>query len=397
MNIVDFIAVVIVLVTIYLGARSGFVAQALALAGFAIGILIVIAVAPFLAQPLANVDAPLRGLIALGAMAFVVLIAQAGGSAVGVSIRRRMGRTLFGGVDNAAGALFGMLRGIFLVWLAGGLIALAPVPRLQAEARQSLLLRALETRLPSPIVLAAELGRLIEAAGLPTDVFVGTPPSPAPPIDGPSEREANEIAEPALASTLRVEATACGRFYTGTGFAVRPNHLITNAHVVAGSDRVWVSVDGSLDRHAATVVHYDPKLDAAVVYAPGVVLTPLTLAADVPERGQPAAAVGFPGGGAQQVKPAAISRTIEALGRDIYGQRMVERVVIEMRADVRPGDSGGPLVLGNGSVGGVTFSESRDNTEIGYALTPTAVAESVGSALSSTTGVSTEGCLPSPP
>ena len=397
MNLVDVAAILLILITIYLGVRSGFVAQALALAGFVAGVVVVVLLAPLVAGPLAAVEPPLRGLLALGAMALVVLLAQAAGSAIGVAIRRRMGRGLLGGVDKGAGGAFGLVRGIFLVWLAGGLIGLAPIAGLQAEARQSLFLRVLDTRLPSPIVMAAELGRLIEEAGLPTDVFVGVPPPPATPIDGPSQQAANAIAGTARQSTLRIEATACGRFYTGTGFAVTDNHLVTNAHVVAGSDRVWVSVDGSLDRHAATVVSFDPDLDAALVYAPGVDLRPLELAEAVPDRGALAAAIGFPGGGRQVVIPAAVNRTLDALGRDIYGRRTIARTVIEMRADVRPGDSGGPLLLEDGTVGGVTFSESREDPTIGYALTATAVADAVASALSSTTPVSTQSCLPTAP
>ena len=394
MNFVDVIALVMVLVTIYLGARSGLVAQALALLGFAVGALIVFAIAPYAAGPLEDMDQPLRGLIALGGMATIVLIAQAAGSAVGVAIRRRMGRGLLGGIDNGAGALFGMVRGIFLVWLAGGLIALAPLPFIQTEARQSLVLRVMDTQLPSPVVLAAQLGRVIEAAGLPTDVFVGVPAEPAQPIDGPSQQAAERIAEPARASTVRVEAVACGRFFTGTAFAVGRDHFVTNAHVVAGAERVWIAFDRALDRHPGTVVLFDPELDAALIYAPGVSVAPLTLAGGVPDRGVPAAAIGYPGGGSEQVIPAAINRSIEALGRDIYGSRSVARQVIEMTADVRPGDSGGPVVLADGSVGGVTFSESRDDPLIGYALSPTAVADAVEPVLDSTAEVATQSCLP---
>jgi S1-C subfamily serine protease len=141
---------------------------------------------------------------------------------------------------------------------------------------------------------------------------------------------------------------------------------------------------------------FDPELDAALIYAPGLAVDPLDLADERPERGQVAAAVGFPGGGRQMVIAAAINRTIEALGRDIYGTRTVAREVIEMTADVRPGDSGGPVLLADGSVGGVTFSESRSDGLIGYALTPTAVSESIAGAVNSQVAVSTQSCLPTP-
>ena len=301
MNVVDVVALVIVVVAIYFGARSGFVAQALALVGFAVGALLVFGAAPFAAGPLEAIEPPWRGLIALASMAAVVLVAQAIGSAAGIGIRRRMGRGVLGDVDNASGALFGMVRGIFLVWLAGGLIALAPVPVVQAEARQSLVMRVMDTQLPSPVVLAAQLGRVIEAAGLPTDVFVGVAPAPAEPVDGPTQQAAERMAAAARLSTLRVETIACGRFFTGTGFAISPNHFLTNAHVVAGSEKLWLSFDGSLDRHPGEVVMFDPELDAAVIYAPDVNVPVLAIAKTDPQRGQQAAAIGFPGGGREQV------------------------------------------------------------------------------------------------
>ena len=70
-------------------------------------------------------------------------------------------------------------------------------------------------------MLAAELGRVLEAAGLP-DVLVGAPPPIEAPADGPTAAQAEQIAGFARQSTVRVESTACGRFMTGSGFAVTP-------------------------------------------------------------------------------------------------------------------------------------------------------------------------------
>lgn len=391
-NLVDLLAVVLVVVAIVAGARSGFLVQALALAGFGAGILILLLVAPHLTAFIADVEPPVRGLLALGAMAAIVLLAQAVGGQLGASLRARVGRGVLGGIDNGAGAVFGLLRGIFLIWLAGGLLVLAPLPTLAAEARQSFVIRLLETRLPSPVILAAEFGRFIDAVGLP-DVFID-PAVPASPVDGPAQREAEEIAAVARDSTLRVEAIACGQFLTGTGWAIAPSYLVTNAHVVAGGERVWVSFDGALDRHAGEVVHFDPDLDVAVVHVPALDVVPLELAAADPERGQPAAAIGFTGGGRQRAIPAAVTRSLDAVGRDIYGHGRVAREVIEIQADVAPGDSGGPVVLADGTVGGVTFSESRTDTSIGYALSPAAVADSIASATESTRPVDSGACLP---
>lgn len=393
LNVIDVAAVLLIILAVALGARSGFIVQALALLGFGAGVLLLVLLAPHVYGLLEDTEPELRGLLVVVAMGGVVLIGQSIGSAAGLAARRRIGRGVLGGMDRGAGAVFGFARGIFLVWLIGGLLAVMPIAGLASEARQSVVLRVLDTRLPSPVVLAAEFGHLLEAAGLP-DVFLGAVPVPEPPVDGPGLAEAERIAASARESTVRVEAVACGRFLTGSGFAVEPAHFVTNAHVVAGANRVWVSFDGSLDRHEGTIVHFDADLDAAVVYVAGLDVAPLELATDAPERGDRAAALGFTGGGQQRVIPAAISRPVDALGRDIYGRRSVPRTVIEMRADVAPGDSGGPVVLADGTVGGVTFSESRTDTTIGYALSPTAVADSIADARNSTRPVSVDVCLP---
>jgi S1-C subfamily serine protease len=392
-NAIDVMAVLLVFVAVVMGLRSGFVVQALALAGFVGGVLLLILLAPHTAELLGEIEPPLRGLLALGLMATIVLVAQSVGSMIGVSVRRGMGQGVLGGVDSGAGGVFGLARGVFLVWLLGGLLAVLPMPTIAAEARQSLILRAMETRLPSPIALAAELGRVIDVAGLP-NVFVGPPPAPEPPTNGPSVAEAETIAGPARASTLRVEAVACARFMTGTGFAIGPSHFVTNAHVVAGATRVQLSFDGRIDRYNGEVVHYDPDLDVALVYAPTLGLTPLTLADAPPSRGDSAAALGYTGGGRLRVVPASVSRSMDALGRDIYGQTTVSRPIVELHADVAPGDSGGPVMLADGTVGGVTFSESRDTRAIGYALSPVAVADSIRGSRDRTQPVSSGECLP---
>ena len=394
MNVVDLIAFVMIGLAIVFGWRSGFVIQAFALAGFVLGLGLLVLVAPAAAELVANLDPWLRTVLVLGILAGVVLLAQGIGSTIGATIRRRMGSGLLGGIDQGLGAGFGMARGVFLVWLIGGLVGMLPLPTLAAQAKQSVVLRTLETRLPSPVVLAADLGRLLEAAGLP-EVLVGAPPPIDVPADAPSAAETEAIAADARASAVRVESTACGLFLTGTAFAVTRDHFVTNAHVVAGSDHTWISFDGSLERFTAAVVDFDPNLDIALLYVPDVDVRPLELASSLPRRGDDAAAIGFTGGGSQRLIPGVISRTLSALGRDIYGEGVAPREVIEMRLDVSPGDSGGPVLLESGQVGGVTFSESRADNSIGYALSPTAVAASIADSLRVTDPTPTGPCIES--
>jgi len=342
---------------------------------------------------LADADPLIRSLVVISAIVGIVLLAQALGSALGGLLRRRVGEGVLSGLDQGAGAGFGLARGVFLVWLMGGLLAVLPLQSLASEARQSSVLQAIDERLPSPVVLAAELGRLIQSTGLP-DVFVGAPPPAELPTGGVDQQQAEAIAADARRSTVRVESIGCGNFISGTAFAVSSDHFVTNAHVVAGSTDAWVSFDGSLERFPAKVVLIDPELDAAVIAVDhGLDVRPLEFSASLPARGDVAAAIGYTGGARERTIPVLISRSIEALGRDIYGGRIVAREVLELRADVAPGDSGGPLILEDGTVGGVIFSESRADPSIGYALSPLDVAREVGGALKTTSPASTGACV----
>jgi S1-C subfamily serine protease len=390
-NLFDLIAIVVIGLGVVFGWRSGLVIQVMALLGFVAGIALVIFLAPHVAGLLADKDPWLRTILAIGLTATIVLLAQGIGGAVGGSIARRLRPSILGGVDQGLGAAFGLARGLFVVWLIGGLVGVLPVPSLGAEARQSLVLRALDSRLPSPVVIAAELGRLIQAAGLP-DILIGAPPPIDAPADGPTAEQAEEMVAGARDSTVRVEAIACGRFVTGTGFAVTDEHFVTNAHVVAGGEQLSISFDGALERYPASVVDFDPDLDVALLHVPGTDVEPLTLADALPARGDAVVALGFSGGGRQRTIPGVMSRALSALGRDIYGESVVPREIIEMRLDVSPGDSGGPVLMASGEVGGVTFSEARNNPEIGYALSPVAVANSMSDSLRSTQPVPNGRC-----
>jgi S1-C subfamily serine protease len=392
LNLLDIIGLLLVGLGMFFGYRSGFVIQALGLAGLVAGFAALIAFGPLIADSIDDVEQPQKTMIALLVIVGLVIAGQAIGSGAGHALRSRLGNGLAGGVDSGLGVVLGFCRGIFMVWLLGGLLTILPLADLSFEARGSVMLRALEARLPSPVVLATELSRVLAAAGLP-DVFAGVPPPLEQRADAPGQAAAEELAAAAQESTFRVEALACGALLTGTSFAVEADHLVTNAHVVAGSDRLWISRQGSLDRWRGSVVLFDPRLDVALIYVVGLDANALQLADSAPDRGTQAAALGFTGGGPLRVIPAAVDQKLTALGRDLYGSSTVNRAVIELNADVAPGDSGGPLVIGGGVVGGVTFSESKTDASIGYALTPDAVAATIADARSRTRAADTGACI----
>jgi S1-C subfamily serine protease len=332
----------------------------------------------------------MRAIAVVALLLAAVAIGEGVGSTVGREVAYRLDRTLLGRVDRVAGAFVGVAQAILIVWLAGGLLAAVPLPRLAQQANNSVAVRTIAGILPPPTDIAVRLGRLLDASGLP-DVFVGLEPLPAPAVDLPNDPRARAIARVAQQSTVKVSAQACGSISSGTGFAIARDYVVTNAHVVAGGRTIRVA-EGNATHDADTVL-FDPELDVALLHVDNLRAPALSFAGRDPSRGAIAAAIGFPGGGAMTVIPAAVTNRYDAVGRDIYDNERVTRAILELRADIKRGDSGGPLVLADGSVGGVVFAESRTADDVGYALTPTDVAAVVEPAVGRTSRVGTGQCV----
>ena len=391
MNLIDVGIVVLLGFGLVAGWRSGFFPQILGLAGAAAGAAIIVLVLPLIHGFLEGIDPALRAIGVLVALLAAIGIGEAVGSSIGARIGSRLGDGVLGGLDRIAGALAGLAQGLLVVWLVGGLLAAGPVPQMAAQAQRSQLIRTITGVLPPPTADVDELAGWLDATGLP-EVFIGLEPFPAAPVDRPTDAQAQRIGQAAAASTLAVRAEACGRVSTGTGFVVGPGgYVVTNAHVVAGSNAVVVAFDGKGPADA-DVVLFDPELDIAVLRAPKVKATPLVFATSDPKRATLGAALGHPGGAGLRIIPAAVSSSYSAEGRDLYGTRRVLRQIIELRADIERGDSGGPLILPDGTVGGVVYAEALSDPSVGYALAPGKVAERVRSALDATVAVSTGEC-----
>lgn len=389
-NLFDAGAVVLLVVAVILGFRSGALPQIGGLGGALAGGGVAILALPLAEQLLGSLGPSPRAIAVVIWLLLAVGIGEAVGSAVGRWIALRLDSRILGSLDRVGGAFVGAAQAVLIVWLAGGLFAAGPLPRLSSQAQSSVSVRALSAILPPPTEIAVELGRLLDASGLP-DVFIGLEPVPAPPVARPEQPRALAIARAAEASTVKVSAETCGAVSTGTGFAIAGDYVVTNAHVVAGSRSVRVRLGNEV--HDASPVLFDPRLDVSLLWVPNLRARPLVFAVRNPVRGDEGAALGFPAGGALTVIPVAVSGSYDAQGRDIYGTERVTRSILELRAGIERGDSGGPIVLADGTVGGVVFAESRAEEDIGYALSPTSVAIRVGPAIGRTGNVATGPCI----
>ncbi|HET8757538.1 MAG TPA: trypsin-like peptidase domain-containing protein [Solirubrobacteraceae bacterium] len=168
---------------------------------------------------------------------------------------------------------------------------------------------------------------------------------------------------------------------TGTGFAYDgEGHIVTNAHVVEGANKVALRVEG--DRLVpAQVVGADLSTDLAVLHVdPGDFdAQPLTLgdSADV-EVGDPVLAIGNPFG----LEDTITSGIVSARHRIITAPNgYAIDDVIQTDAAVNPGNSGGPLVDADGKVVGVnsqiaTGGQTNAFAGIAFAI-PSATVEEI--------------------
>lgn len=390
MNPLDLIAIVLIVLAVLLGVRSGALPQLFGLVGAAAAALAGLAVLPSVMPILDELSAPIRAIVVLSVLLGLVGVGETLGAMLGRQASQALGNGIFGALERVAGGIVGGAQAILILWLAGGVIAAGPFPNLAQQAQRSVALRIVDEFLPPPTEIVLELGQLLDDSGLP-NVFIGLEQLPAPDIDLPSDALASEIGQRAGPSVLRVRADGCDQRASGSSFVIAPEYLVTNAHVVVGSDSVLVQT--SSDSFQAVPVLLDLQLDVALLWADGLLAQPLRFAADEPTRGDLGATIGYPGGGDATVKPATVSATFNATGLDVTREERVERRIIELRARVVPGDSGGPFVLEDGTVGGVVFAESRVDPTVGYALSAREVLDRVQPAVGRQAAVPSGPCV----
>jgi S1-C subfamily serine protease len=259
-----------------------------------------------------------------------------------------------------------------------------------------MVLQTLDRFMPSPAkTMFSDFRRLLASNSTYAEVFSGIGTEHILAIPAPDPAVLNSPGF--LAARTRVVkiqgiAPSCGRSIEGSGFVISPDHVLTNAHVVAGvTQRQTVTTTGGRSL-PASVVFYDPQVDVAVLYVPGLDLTPLRFAGSA-NPGDNAVVAGYPlNATALQTVPARIGGVQNAQGPNIYQTSTVTRQIYEIKAQVLSGNSGGPLLSPDGTVDGVVFAAAVGVNDTGFALTSAQVSADAGAGERSTTPVSTMNC-----
>jgi serine protease Do len=162
----------------------------------------------------------------------------------------------------------------------------------------------------------------------------------------------------------------------GTGFIVdAEGYIITNDHVVAHAEQLWVTTD---DRkvYPAMVIGSDPRSDLAVIKIPGRNMPTVKWADPAKvKRGQWTIALGNPYGLAAEGEMCMSVGVVSATGRSLPKlsgkEDRLYSDLIQTTAQINPGNSGGPLFDINGQVIGINAAvilPQKQTNGIGFAI-----------------------------
>lgn len=391
----------------------------------------------------------------IATLVVLVAAGQYVGAAIGEAIRLRVNLPALRLVDRLLGALATGLAGALVLWLVAFSIAASGSTAVTREVNRSQVITALDTVMPDSLLAWAARSRsavadldvlpelelpapvpesddgvraapapaatpgLPSAASSPSDTATSAPSASATPEEPDDAAAASSstsaapsatttapasststaapstpAASSASAAVVRLTGTAaqCNQVQSGSGVAVAPDRVLTNAHVVLGVDAPTVT-DRARGVHAARIVHLDTAHDLAVLAVDDADLPVMPVGAEL-TGGASASVLGYPDGGPFASTPA----TVQAVGEVPLGDVLTGAAsmvdVYTLAADIRHGYSGGPVVDTAGNLAGLVFARAPGSDAVGYALTADTIAPVVAAAPGMTATVPSGDCVP---
>jgi S1-C subfamily serine protease len=335
-----------------------------------------------------------QDVVAVVLLVCAAIIGQFVASSIGAAVRQTVTSPSSTILDSIGGAAVSVLSMLLIAWAIGSVLTASSFPVVVGQVDNSVVLGTMDRIMPTQAkTMFGDFRRLLASGPFP-QVFSGIGAAHLFAVGAPNPAVLNSRGYLAATSrVVKVQGTApsCNRSIEGSGFVYAPQHVLTNAHVVAGvqGGPTVTTVDGTTYR--ARVVLYDPQVDVAVLYVPGLNLTPLSFD-DHAQAGAEAVVAGYPLDRRFTQVPARIGGTQNAVGPDIYQTGTVDRQIFEIRAVVQPGNSGGPLLSPSGTVYGVVFAAAVNMSDTGFALTASEVSADASAGADQTIQTSTQTC-----
>jgi S1-C subfamily serine protease len=356
------------------GWRSGALGSLLSFVGVLLGAIAGVLMAPHIVSHIAAPRAKL--FTALFLILALVVVGEVAGVVLGRAVRGAIHSRTIRLVDSIIGVGVQSIVVLTAAWLlATPLTQSKDQPELASAVKGSRVLAQVNEVAPPWLkTVPKRLSALLNTSASPDPALANNP-----------------VVLNTAPSVVKVRSLApsCQKVLEGSGFVIAPDRVMTNAHVVAGSNSVQIYASGNpLD---ATVVSYDPAVDIAILAVPNLPPPPLAFAQGEAKSGSSVVVLGYPGGGNFTATPARIREAIKLSGPDIYRDPApVTRDVYTIRASVEQGNSGGPLIDLNGHVLGVVFGAAVDDPDTGFVLTADEVAgqlSKIGDTAQAATGV----------
>ncbi len=397
--IVDITLVLIALGAMVSGWRQGgfsaFLSFLGVLIGGFVGINTMTPATDFVGKHLSDGDG-VRFLTAIITVVVGVVIGYALGTWLGQKLRDAIRSKSTLRVESAVGAVVQAFTTLLVIWLIIVPLASNDEGNFGDAVRGSNVLSSMSRVAPNWVKnLPAKTGAYINSSGFPvvTDPFDTRPQREVdPPTSGISALPKVEAASESVVHVV-AKSQKCRRLLQGSGFVVDKDTVMTNAHVVAGTETTQLATpNGLVD---AEVVYYNPTHDIALLRAPGLGMKPLKWDNDGAKVGEDSVVLGYPNGGPFEAVAARVRDRFMVSGPNIYANDRVDREAYAIRGTVVQGNSGGPLVDTDGEVLGLVFGADVKESDTGYALTRDEVLAQVGDYTKWNTPVDTQRCVAS--
>jgi S1-C subfamily serine protease len=393
--VLDLILIVVVAAFAVSGYRQGFIVGVLSFFGFVGGALLGAEFGPAISRALVGGQTQ-QDVIAVVLLVSFAVLGQFIASSIGAAMRSTVTRHSATVADSVGGSFVSMISVLLIAWLVGSVLIQSPFPVVDTQVNNSLVLQTLDRFMPTPAkTMFSDFRRLLASNSTYAEVFSGIGAEHLFPIAAPDSAVLDSPGYLAARSrVVKVQGVApsCARSIEGSGFVISPDHVLTNAHVVAGVTARQTVTTESGTTLPATVVYYDPQVDVAILYVPRLHLAPLRFAGPA-SPGDNAVVAGYPlDTQSLQAAPARIGGVQDAQEPNIYDTSTVTRQIYEIRALVQSGNSGGPLLSPEGAVDGVVFAAAVGVSDTGFALTAAEVSGDVGAGGNLTAPVSTGSC-----
>lgn len=157
--------------------------------------------------------------------------------------------------------------------------------------------------------------------------------------------------------------------WTGTGFALKDNCVVTNYHVVEGAKSISIrGINGSFTKsYSADVIATDKYNDLAILKVNGVTIPsaniPYSIKTNTAEVGEEIFVLGYP-------LTATMGDEIKLTTGVVSSRSGFQGDVslYQISAPIQPGNSGGPLFDSKGNIIGIVSAKHTGAENVGYAI-----------------------------